>query len=74
MGAAARYTRNPSYLGMAMIYTGIASLANALWAVVFLPVALIVVQRGVIEREKRYLECKFGGEYLHYKARVMRWI
>ena len=69
-----RYTRNPAYLGMAMIYTGIASLANALWAVVFLPVALIVVQRGVIEREERYLERKFGGEYLHYKARVRRWI
>ena len=69
-----RYTRNPGYLGMAMIYTGIASLANALWAVVFLPVALIVVQRGVIEREERYLERKFGGEYLHYKARVRSWI
>jgi protein-S-isoprenylcysteine O-methyltransferase Ste14 len=68
-----RYTRNPGYLAMAMIYTGIASLANALWAVVFLPVALIVIQRGVIEREERYLERKFGEEYLRYKARVRRW-
>ena len=69
-----RYTRNPGYLAMAMIYSGIASLANALWAVLLLPVALLVIQRGVIEREERYLEGKFGEEYLSYKAQVRRWI
>jgi protein-S-isoprenylcysteine O-methyltransferase Ste14 len=69
-----RYTRNPSYLSMAMIYAGLVSLANALWAILLLPAALIVIQRGVIEREERYLERKFGEEYLSYKARVRRWI
>ena len=69
-----RYTRNPGYLSMTMIYTGIASLANALWAILLLPVALLVIQRGVIEREERYLERKFGEEYLRYKAQVKRWI
>ena len=69
-----RYTRNPAYLSMTMMYTGIAALANALWAIIVLPVALLVIQRGVIEREERYLERKFGGEYLSYKARVRRWI
>jgi protein-S-isoprenylcysteine O-methyltransferase Ste14 len=59
---------------MTMIYTAIAALANAFWAMVLLPVALLVIQRGVIEREKRYLEGKFGEEYLNYKARVRRWI
>ena len=69
-----RYTRNPAYLSMTMIYTGIAGLANALWAILILPVALLVIQRGVIEREERYLERKFGEEYLRYKAQVRRWI
>src|ERR671916_1104256 len=69
-----RYTRNPAYLSMTMIYTGISSLVNALWAILILPVALLVIQRGVIEREERYLERKFGEEYLRYKARVRRWI
>jgi protein-S-isoprenylcysteine O-methyltransferase Ste14 len=59
---------------MAMIYTGLALLANALWAILLLPVALLVIQRGVIEREERYLERKFGEEYLRYKAQVRRWI
>jgi protein-S-isoprenylcysteine O-methyltransferase Ste14 len=69
-----RYSRNPGYLSMAMIYAGIASLANALWAILLLPVALLAIQRGVIEREERYLERKFGEEYLSYKAQVRRWI
>jgi protein-S-isoprenylcysteine O-methyltransferase Ste14 len=68
------YTRNPAYLSMTMIYTAIATLANAMWAIALLPVALLVTQRGVIEREERYLERKFGEEYLSYKARVRRWI
>jgi protein-S-isoprenylcysteine O-methyltransferase Ste14 len=69
-----RYTRNPGYLAMAMIYAGIASLANALWAILLLPVALLGIRRGVIEREEQYLERKFGEEYLSYKAQVRRWI
>jgi protein-S-isoprenylcysteine O-methyltransferase Ste14 len=73
-GGPFRYTRNPGYLSMTMIYTGIASLANAVWAILLLPVALLMIQRGVIEREERYLEGKFGEEYLRYKARVQRWI
>ena len=58
---------------MTMMYAGIAALANALRAIVLLPVALLVIQRGVIEREERYLERKFGEEYLSYKAGVRRW-
>lgn len=69
-----RHTRNPAYLSMTMIYAGIAALANAVWAIVLLPVALFAIQRGVIDREERYLERKFGDEYLDYRSRVRRWI
>ena len=68
------YTRNPGYLSMAMIYAGLACLANAFWAILLLPATLLVIQHGMIEREERYLERKFGEEYLRYKARVQRWI
>lgn len=69
-----RYSRNPGYISFTMVYGGIASLTNAFWTVLLLPAALLVIRRGVIEREERYLEGKFGDEYLCYKARVRRWV
>ncbi len=73
-GGPYRFTRNPLYLSMTLIYAGITALANALPSALLLPAVLAVMQRGVIEREERYLERKFGDEYLGYKARVRRWI
>jgi protein-S-isoprenylcysteine O-methyltransferase Ste14 len=67
-----RYSRNPGYLSLTMLYAGIAVLRNALWAILLLPLLLIVIQREVIEREERYLERTFGEEYLDYKVRVRR--
>ena len=69
-----RFTRNPLYVGMTLVYSGITALFNALPAAMLLPLALAVMRRGVIEREERYLERKFGDEYLAYKARVRRWL
>ena len=68
------YSRNPAYLSLAMIYAGRATLRNSLWAMLFLPVVLYMIQREVIGREERYLERTFGEEYLAYKARVRRWV
>jgi protein-S-isoprenylcysteine O-methyltransferase Ste14 len=69
-----RYTRNPLYVGMTLMYAGVSARANALPAALFLPAVLAVMQSGVIEREERYLERKFGDEYSGYKTRVRRWI
>ena len=69
-----RFTRNPGYLGLAMLYAGIALLRNSLWAILLLPVVVYVIQREVIGREERYLERTFGEEYLAYKTRVRRWV
>jgi protein-S-isoprenylcysteine O-methyltransferase Ste14 len=69
-----RYCRNPGYLSLAMIYTGLAILRNALWVILFLPLLLVVTQRELIEREELYLERTFGEEYLAYKRRVRRWL
>ncbi|HEV7846450.1 MAG TPA: isoprenylcysteine carboxylmethyltransferase family protein [Thermoleophilaceae bacterium] len=69
-----RFTRNPAYLGMALVYVGIALLASALWVLLPLPVVLAVIDNGVIKREERYLERKFGDEYVAYRRGVRRWI
>lgn len=69
-----RLTRNPGYLGMALTYAGIAIVSNAPWALVPLPAAIAVIDRGVIAREERYLRRRFGTPYEGYKRRVRRWI
>ena len=69
-----RYSRNPGYLSLTMLYAGIAILRNALWAILLLPLLVVVTKRELIEREERYLERTFGEEYLAYKRRVRRWV
>lgn len=69
-----RVTRNPMYLGMALFYLGLALALNSIGALIFLPVVLLVIRTQVIAREERYLETKFGEEYLTYKNSVRRWI
>jgi protein-S-isoprenylcysteine O-methyltransferase Ste14 len=69
-----RWTRNPMYLGMALVYSGIAIGFDGAIALALLPLVLIVIQRQVIAREERYLEAKFGDDYRRYKAEVRRWL
>lgn len=68
-----RLTRNPGYVGATSIYIGIALLARSVPAFVFLPVALALMDSGVVDREERYLEKKFGDAYRAYRAKVPRW-
>lgn len=68
-----RVTRNPMYLGMALIYAGLAMLMNSFTALLLLPVVLLIIQTQVIAREERYLFGKFGAEYAAYKTQVGRW-
>jgi protein-S-isoprenylcysteine O-methyltransferase Ste14 len=73
-GGPFRFTRNPMYLGFTLQYVGISAFFNALPPILLLPVVQQLMRRGVIEREERYLERKFGEEYLRYKESVRRWI
>jgi len=69
-----RLSRNPIYLAMTLLHLGIAAWANSLWLLVTLVFTLGVMSAGVIAREERYLERKFGEEYRRYRAAVRRWI
>jgi protein-S-isoprenylcysteine O-methyltransferase Ste14 len=69
-----RRTRNPLYLGLTLIYLGLGVAAGSLWAIGLVVPLLWVINTGVIAREERYLERKFGDAYRAYKAQVRRWI
>ncbi len=68
-----RLTRNPLYLALTLLIIGIAIAVDGLWLVIMLIPTLIVMTYGVIRREERYLEAKFGDDYRAYKASVRRW-
>lgn len=69
-----RRSRNPIYLGMALIYLGVVCATVSLGALVLLPAVILVMEFGVIRREERYLERRFGEPYRAYKTRVRRWL
>ena len=69
-----RRTRNPLYLGLTLVYLGLGVAAGSVWAIGLLVPLLWVINVGVVKREERYLERKFGDAYRDYKARVRRWI
>jgi len=69
-----QFTRNPIYIGFVLLYFGLAIILTSLWVLVLLIPVLIVLQRGVVEREEIYLERQFGEAYRKYQARVPRWL
>ncbi|MBW2713295.1 MAG: isoprenylcysteine carboxylmethyltransferase family protein [Deltaproteobacteria bacterium] len=69
-----RFSRNPMYLGMALIQTAAGvGLANG-WILLLLPPVLLTIHFSAIRHEEAYLEKVFGEEYTRYKASVRRWI
>ena len=69
-----RFTRNPMYVGMALLTVAAALLLETYWPLVLLPPTLYLVQKLVIAREERYLRRRFGAEYEAYTRRVRRWL
>jgi protein-S-isoprenylcysteine O-methyltransferase Ste14 len=69
-----RWTRNPMYLGLALLYAGFAILSNSLLALILLAPVIAIIQTQVIAREEAYLQRAFGSEYVAYRKRVRPWI
>ena len=69
-----RFTRNPMYVGMTLLYVGVAVATGVIWALATLPGVLVIIRRYVIAREEKYLMAKFGDPYREYQSRVRRWI
>lgn len=69
-----RFTRNPMYVGMAIVMLGLALILSSPSSLAMVVVGVLVIDRFVIRREEPYLEGKFGEEYLAYRRRVRRWV
>ncbi len=69
-----RFTRNPLYVGITGLFIGLSLLIGTWWGFILLVPALLTLHYGVILREERYLEQKFGDSYLTYRNRVRRYL
>jgi protein-S-isoprenylcysteine O-methyltransferase Ste14 len=69
-----RFSRNPDYLGQALVTGGLGLLLRSGWVLLALLPALLIVRYAVIAREERYLEERFGEEYRRFRSHVRRWL
>lgn len=67
-------SRNPIYIALGLIHAGLAVAADAPLVLASLPAVLLVLHFGVILREERYLDARFGEPYRRYRASVRRWL
>jgi protein-S-isoprenylcysteine O-methyltransferase Ste14 len=68
------FTRNPIYLGFALVQLGVGFWTDRLAVVLMVIPAVVATNSWVIAREEAYLERKFGDAYADYLRRVRRWL
>ncbi len=69
-----RFSRNPLYMALTFLYVGLTLCLNTGWGFVLLVPLAIVMHYGVVRREERYLENKFGETYRQYHFKVRRYL
>lgn len=69
-----RVSRNPIYVAFSLFQLGIASGVNSVWLITTLIAAVALMALVVIPREERYLERRFGADYVEYQRAVRRWL
>jgi protein-S-isoprenylcysteine O-methyltransferase Ste14 len=69
-----KITRNPMYLGFALMLFGLATVLGSISPFMLVIAFITVTDLWYIRFEERVLEKKFGETYLAYKASVRRWL
>src|SRR5262245_21563819 len=74
LGGPYRVTRNPMYVGMALVLLGAAVFLASLAPFLILPLFVLFINNRFILAEEAMLEEVFGQPYLDYKRKVRRWV
>ena len=69
-----RFSRNPSYVALTLMYLGIGIHLNIGWILILVAPVFLVMNLWVVRKEERHLEARFGEQYSRYKATVRRWL
>ena len=73
-GGIFRFTRNPMYLGLALLLIGWAVALGSASPCVIPPLFVVLITAVQILPEEQALDRLFGSEFQRYRARVPRWI
>lgn len=69
-----RFTRNPMYVGMGLMSLGLGLALDSVWLLLLIPPALLGVWHWAISPEERYMEDRFGEDYVRFKRSTRRWL
>lgn len=69
-----RVSRNPIYLAMVMIFTGLALAYSNAWGLIMVIAFAGAVRRFTVLPEEAYLDRQFGATYAEYRSSVRRWL
>ncbi|HEX9445990.1 MAG TPA: isoprenylcysteine carboxylmethyltransferase family protein [Candidatus Binatia bacterium] len=69
-----RFSRNPLYVALTLFYSGLTLALDTWWGFIALVPILVLMHCGVVLREERYLERKFGENYRQYRSKVRRYL
>ena len=68
------YSRNPMYLGMALILLGLTLMFNMIGGILFTLLFTIYITKFQIKPEEEVMERLFGEDFLKYKLNVRMWL
>ena len=68
-----QWLRNPMYVGGMLLLAGLAIIIASDWTLVMTVALALALHFGVIKREERYLDAKFGEPYRNYRRKVRRY-
>lgn len=69
-----RFSRNPMYGGILLMFSGLAALLGSATPWLVVPALGVVFEVLFIRPEEKQLEMKFGDAYRRYRSQVRRWL
>jgi protein-S-isoprenylcysteine O-methyltransferase Ste14 len=69
-----RFSRNPSYVALVLLFIGLGVALSNLWVLIWLVPVTVIIDRYVIPEEEHRLDLAFGDKYRAYKSQVRRWL
>jgi protein-S-isoprenylcysteine O-methyltransferase Ste14 len=68
-----KFSRNPKYIGVAILFFGLGLILNSISVTLAPIVSVCVIHHFFLPKEERFMSARHGNLYEEYKKRVKRW-